>query len=173
MILAFHKNALLAFDLSGVLMLRLPFGIQSFVIISDPAIAKRLLKDNSKAYSKVRVQHMKSRLAFKAAVQWLSVNSSFYQGILAEILDFVMGKGLIPADEEVWRVRRRVIVPALHRKVFFSKHRLTTLEGGLYQAYFVHVKLGGHGLCFCIMNRNITLWACDCAVCCGNGWLIW
>lgn len=68
---------------------RLTFGPKSFVIISDPAIAKRLLKDNSKAYSK---------------------------GILAEILDFVMGKGLIPADEEVWRVRRRVIVPALHRK---------------------------------------------------------
>lgn len=68
---------------------RLTFGPKSFVIISDPAIAKHLLKDNSKAYSK---------------------------GILAEILDFVMGKGLIPADDEVWRVRRRAIVPALHRK---------------------------------------------------------
>lgn len=68
---------------------RLTFGPKSFLIISDPAIAKRLLKDNSKAYSK---------------------------GILAEVLDFVMGKGLIPADEEVWRVRRRAIVPALHRK---------------------------------------------------------
>lgn len=68
---------------------RLSFGPKSFLIISDPAIARRLLKDNSKAYSK---------------------------GILAEILDFVMGKGLIPADEEVWRVRRRAIVPALHRK---------------------------------------------------------
>lgn len=41
------------------------------------------------------------------------------QGILAEILDFVMGKGLIPADGEVWRVRRRAIVPALHQKVMF------------------------------------------------------
>lgn len=39
------------------------------------------------------------------------------QGILAEILDFVMGKGLIPADGEIWRVRRRAIVPALHQKV--------------------------------------------------------
>ncbi|XP_020693792.1 protein LUTEIN DEFICIENT 5, chloroplastic-like [Dendrobium catenatum] len=27
-----------------------------------------------------------------------------------------MGKGLIPADGEIWRVRRRVIVPALHKK---------------------------------------------------------
>jgi len=41
------------------------------------------------------------------------------QGILAEILDFVMGKGLIPADGEIWRVRRRAIVPALHQKVFY------------------------------------------------------
>ena len=34
------------------------------------------------------------------------------QGLLSEILDFVMGKGLIPADGEVWKVRRRAIVPA-------------------------------------------------------------
>ncbi|KAL8483850.1 hypothetical protein ACS0TY_026513 [Phlomoides rotata] len=27
-----------------------------------------------------------------------------------------MGKGLIPADGEIWRVRRRAIVPALHQK---------------------------------------------------------
>ncbi|CAF2150315.1 unnamed protein product [Brassica rapa subsp. narinosa] len=51
--------------------------------------AKHILKDNAKAYSK---------------------------GILAEILDFVMGKGLIPADGEIWRRRRRAIVPALHMK---------------------------------------------------------
>ncbi|KAJ9542686.1 hypothetical protein OSB04_029192 [Centaurea solstitialis] len=68
---------------------RLTFGPKSFLIVSDPVIAKRILKDNSKAYSK---------------------------GILAEILEFVMGTGLIPADGEIWRVRRRVIVPALHQK---------------------------------------------------------
>ncbi|KAL5769734.1 hypothetical protein ACOSP7_013888 [Xanthoceras sorbifolium] len=68
---------------------RLTFGPKSFVIVSDPSIAKHILKDNSKAYSK---------------------------GILAEILEFVMGTGLIPADGEVWRVRRRAIVPALHQK---------------------------------------------------------
>jgi hypothetical protein len=28
-----------------------------------------------------------------------------------------MGTGLIPADGDVWRVRRRAIVPAVHRKV--------------------------------------------------------
>ncbi|KAK7243292.1 hypothetical protein RIF29_38085 [Crotalaria pallida] len=68
---------------------RLTFGPKSFLIVSDPSIAKHILRDNSKAYSK---------------------------GILAEILEFVMGKGLIPADGEIWRVRRRVIVPALHQK---------------------------------------------------------
>ncbi|KAL6146909.1 hypothetical protein ACLB2K_057585 [Fragaria x ananassa] len=68
---------------------RLTFGPKSFLIVSDPAIAKHILRDNAKAYSK---------------------------GILAEILEFVMGKGLIPADGEIWRVRRRAIVPALHLK---------------------------------------------------------
>lgn len=68
---------------------RLTFGPKSFLIVSDPSIAKHILKDNAKGYSK---------------------------GILAEILDFVMGKGLIPADGEIWRVRRRAIVPALHQK---------------------------------------------------------
>ncbi|KAK9293212.1 hypothetical protein L1049_021201 [Liquidambar formosana] len=68
---------------------RLTFGPKSFLIVSDPSIAKHILRDNSKAYSK---------------------------GILAEILEFVMGTGLIPADGEIWRVRRRAIVPALHQK---------------------------------------------------------
>uniref|UniRef100_A0A453Q439 Cytochrome P450 n=1 Tax=Aegilops tauschii subsp. strangulata TaxID=200361 RepID=A0A453Q439_AEGTS len=66
-----------------------PRAQESFVIVSDPDIAKHILRDNSKAYSK---------------------------GILAEILEFVMGTGLIPADGEVWRVRRRAIVPSLHQK---------------------------------------------------------
>ncbi|XVE62209.1 hypothetical protein DITRI_Ditri06bG0100300 [Diplodiscus trichospermus] len=68
---------------------RLTFGPKSFLIVSDPSIAKHILRDNSKSYSK---------------------------GILAEILEFVMGKGLIPADGEIWRIRRRAIVPALHQK---------------------------------------------------------
>ena len=31
----------------------------------------------------------------------------YSKGILSEILDFVMGTGLIPADGEVWKMRRR------------------------------------------------------------------
>lgn len=42
--------------------------------------------------------------------------TNYSKGILSEILDFVMGQGLIPADGEVWKVRRRVIVPALHKR---------------------------------------------------------
>ncbi|KAI8538776.1 hypothetical protein RHMOL_Rhmol09G0130100 [Rhododendron molle] len=38
------------------------------------------------------------------------------QGILAEIVEFVMGKELIPVDGEIWGVRRRAIVLALHQK---------------------------------------------------------
>ncbi len=38
----------------------------------------------------------------------------------SEILDFVMGTGLIPADGEVWRSRRRAIVPALHKRYVAS-----------------------------------------------------
>ncbi|CAI7830192.1 unnamed protein product [Closterium sp. NIES-54] len=63
--------------------------MQRFVIVSDPVVAKHILRDNAKSYSK---------------------------GILSEILDFVMGQGLIPADGEVWLTRRRTVAPALHRK---------------------------------------------------------
>jgi hypothetical protein len=36
--------------------------------------------------------------------------------VLAEILEPIMGKGLIPADPDTWKVRRRAIVPAFHQK---------------------------------------------------------
>ena len=64
------------------------FGPKSFIVVSDPIIAKHILKDNSKAYDK---------------------------GVLAEILEPIMGKGLIPADPETWKVRRRAIVPGFHK----------------------------------------------------------
>eukprot|EP00596_Hydrurales_sp_CCMP1899_P007622 CAMPEP_0119042500 /NCGR_PEP_ID=MMETSP1177-20130426/15534_1 /TAXON_ID=2985 /ORGANISM="Ochromonas sp, Strain CCMP1899" /LENGTH=178 /DNA_ID=CAMNT_0007009349 /DNA_START=159 /DNA_END=692 /DNA_ORIENTATION=+ len=54
---------------------KLLFGPKSFVVISDPIIAKHILRDNAKAYDK---------------------------GLLAEILEPIMGKGLIPADPETW-----------------------------------------------------------------------
>ncbi|CAG7894698.1 unnamed protein product [Brassica rapa] len=36
------------------------------------------------------------------------------RGVLAEILEPVMGKGLIPADLDTWKLRRRAITPAFH-----------------------------------------------------------
>ena len=51
-------------------------------------VAKYILRDNSRAYDK---------------------------GVLAEILKPIMGKGLIPADPETWKVRRRAIVPGFHK----------------------------------------------------------
>jgi beta-ring hydroxylase len=68
---------------------RLSFGPKTFVVISDSQLAKQVLLTNAANYSK---------------------------GLLSEILEFVMGTGLIPADGEVWRVRRRAILPALHKK---------------------------------------------------------
>ncbi len=70
-------------------MFRLSFGPKSFVVVSDPAYVKDILLTNAKSYSK---------------------------GLLAEILDFVMGQGLIPADGEHWRIRRRAILPSLHKR---------------------------------------------------------
>ena len=72
---------------------RLAFGPKSFVVVSDPALAKQVLLTDAASYTK---------------------------GLLSEILDFVMGTGLIPADGDVWRERRRAIVPALHRKYIAS-----------------------------------------------------
>lgn len=67
---------------------KLCFGPKSFLVISDPIQAKHVLKD---------------------------ANTKYDKGILAEILEPIMGKGLIPADPKTWSVRRRQIVPAFHK----------------------------------------------------------
>ncbi len=43
-----------------------------------------------------------------------TANLSFDKGVLAEILAPIMGKGLIPADYETWKTRRRALVPGFH-----------------------------------------------------------
>jgi len=68
---------------------KLCFGPKSFLVISDPVQARHVLKEANKDYDK---------------------------GILAEILKPIMGKGLIPADPQTWKIRRPQIVPAFHRK---------------------------------------------------------
>lgn len=55
-----------------------------------------------------------------------------HAAVRSEILDFVMGKGLIPADGEIWKSRRRAIVPALHKKYVASMIKMfgdCTLHG--------------------------------------------
>ncbi|KAF3495073.1 hypothetical protein DY000_02053824 [Brassica cretica] len=45
---------------------------------------------------------------------FLSLYDWFMEGVLAEILEPIMGKGLIPADLDTWKLRRRAITPAFH-----------------------------------------------------------
>jgi cytochrome P450 len=70
-------------------MYKLAFGPRSFLIVSDPAMARHILQKSAENYDK---------------------------GMLAEILKPIMGTGLIPADPIVWRSRRRVIAPGFHKR---------------------------------------------------------
>lgn len=66
---------------------KLAFGPKAFVVVSDPIVARHILRENAFGYDK---------------------------GVLADILEPIMGKGLIPADLETWKQRRRVIAPGFH-----------------------------------------------------------
>jgi hypothetical protein len=61
----------------------LSFGPKSFVVVSDPVMARHILKSNPENYCK---------------------------GMLAEILEPIMGNGLIPADPATWKVRSYINV---------------------------------------------------------------
>jgi hypothetical protein len=67
---------------------KLCFGPKSFLVVSDPVQARHVLRE---------------------------ANTDYDKGVLAEILEPIMGKGLIPADPETWKVRRKQIVPAFHQ----------------------------------------------------------
>lgn len=58
----------------------LAFGPKSFLVISDPVMAKHILRTKS--------------------------TDEYCKGMLAEILEPIMGKGLIPADPATWKVSR-------------------------------------------------------------------
>ena len=66
---------------------KLAFGPKVFYVVSCPVVAKHILRT--------------------AALR-------FDKGVLAEILEPIMGKGLIPADYATWQTRRRALVPAFH-----------------------------------------------------------
>ncbi|EEH52833.1 uncharacterized protein MICPUCDRAFT_22138 [Micromonas pusilla CCMP1545] len=67
---------------------KLAFGPKVFMVLSDPVIVRRVLKEKPFAFSK---------------------------GVLAEILEPIMGQGLIPAPYAVWKNRRRQLVPGFHK----------------------------------------------------------
>lgn len=87
---------------------KLAFGPKAFVVVSDPIVARHILRENAFSYDK---------------------------GVLADILEPIMGKGLIPADLGTWKERRRVIAPGFHAlylesmvKVFTDCSRKTILK---------------------------------------------
>merc|ERR1719191_434293 len=78
---------------------KLCFGPKSFMVISDPVIMKHILQVNSKNFDK---------------------------GVLAEILEPIMGNGLIPTDPKTSKIRRKSILPGFHKKWI---ERMVTLFG--------------------------------------------
>jgi cytochrome P450 len=67
---------------------KLCFGPKSFIVTSDHRCARHILSLQNRLYNK---------------------------GVLAEILEDIMGKGLIPADPVTWKRRKRAIAPAFHK----------------------------------------------------------
>jgi len=61
----------------------------TFYVLSDPHAIKHVLKESP---------------------------NDFDKGLLSEILEPILGKGLIPADPETWRQRRPVIQPGFHMR---------------------------------------------------------
>lgn len=129
-------------------MFKLEFGPKAFIVVSDPVVARHLLKVPLEGAALLGLAAPVRRQAWLVERQpgWglrrsalpvqdcyspygglhprlpapapapLQENSFNYdKGVLAEILEPIMGKGLIPADLETWKVRRRVIVPGAAR----------------------------------------------------------
>ncbi|KAG5061564.1 hypothetical protein JHK87_002593 [Glycine soja] len=72
---------------------KLAFGPKAFVVVSDPIVARHILRENAFSYDKA---------------------------VLADILEPIMGKGLIPADLDTWKQRRRGVETVFNIFVTFS-----------------------------------------------------
>ncbi|KAL5740923.1 hypothetical protein ACOSP7_029792 [Xanthoceras sorbifolium] len=68
---------------------RLAAGPRNFVIVSDPAIAKHVLRNYGTKYAK---------------------------GLVSEVAEFLFGSGFAIAEGPLWMARRRAMVPSLHKK---------------------------------------------------------
>lgn len=67
---------------------RLAAGPRNFVVVSDPAIAKHVLKNYGK----------------------------YGKGLVAEVSEFLFGSGFAIAEGPLWTARRRAVVPSLHKR---------------------------------------------------------
>ncbi|GIL60700.1 hypothetical protein Vafri_15234, partial [Volvox africanus] len=71
----------------------LPTGpVSSFLVISDPAAAKHVLRSTDNAQRNI-----------------------YNKGLVAEVSQFLFGKGFAVAGGDDWKVRRRAVGPSLHR----------------------------------------------------------
>ncbi|GAB2257704.1 hypothetical protein Droror1_Dr00013864 [Drosera rotundifolia] len=68
---------------------RLSAGLRDFVIVSDPEIAKHVLRGYGTRYGK---------------------------GLVREVSEFLFGEGFAIAEGTLWMARRRAVVPSLHKK---------------------------------------------------------
>ncbi|KAI9122036.1 hypothetical protein K1719_006725 [Acacia pycnantha] len=67
---------------------RLAAGPRNFVVVSDPAIAKHVLRNYGK----------------------------YAKGLVSEVSEFLFGSGFAIAEGALWTVRRRALVPSLHKR---------------------------------------------------------
>ncbi|XP_021289420.1 carotene epsilon-monooxygenase, chloroplastic [Herrania umbratica] len=67
---------------------RLAAGPRNFVVVSDPAMAKHVLRNYGK----------------------------YAKGLVSEVSEFLFGSGFAIAEGSLWTVRRRAVVPSLHKK---------------------------------------------------------
>ncbi|GLT71790.1 hypothetical protein SLA2020_437850 [Shorea laevis] len=67
---------------------RLAAGPRNFVVVSDPAIAKHVLRNYGK----------------------------YGKGLVSEVSEFLFGSGFAIAEGPLWTARRRAVVPSLHKK---------------------------------------------------------
>lgn len=68
---------------------RMAAGPRNFVVVSDPAIAKHVLRNYGTKYAK---------------------------GLVSEVSEFLFGSGFAIAEGPLWMGRRRAVVPSLHKK---------------------------------------------------------
>ncbi|KAG6640457.1 hypothetical protein CIPAW_09G004700 [Carya illinoinensis] len=67
---------------------RLAAGPRNFVVVSDPAIAKHVLRNYGR----------------------------YGKGLVSEVSEFLFGSGFAIAESQLWTARRRAVVPSLHKK---------------------------------------------------------